>query len=110
MPMKVDDLNHEQLDYWVAKAKGLTVRPAEDGDGFVYNPSAMAKPVRWSPTRYWSQGGPIIEEAHIDLNWDWEDTAVWSASMAPDVNTQGETVLEAAMKAYVTAKFGDTLI
>lgn len=52
-------------------------------------------------------GRAIIEEARIDLNWDWEASSEWTASTEPDINVQGKSVLEAAMRTYVIAKFGE---
>lgn len=105
--MNVNQLSHEQLDYWVARARCIALTPAAEGAGYLYTPQPGLAPRRWAPSRYWSQGGPIIEAAHIDLNWDWESSRQWSASMDPDINTQGGTVLEAAMRAYVISQLGD---
>lgn len=105
--MKVNSLTQEQLDYWVAKASGIKLTPTPDGKGFLYQPHSSMPPRQWAPSRFWSQGGPIIEESRIDLNWDWEASSEWTASIEPDINAQGKTVLEAAMRAYVISKFGE---
>jgi len=107
--MNVSELTLEQLDYWVAKARKLQLIPAEGETGFNYIAHHSLPPRRWAPTKLWSQGGPIIEEAKIDLNCDWEKTGEWSASMEPDINAQGSTALEAAMRTYVTASFGENI-
>lgn len=98
-----------QLDYWVARAQNLSVTVAQGADGLLYTPHPSLAPRQWAPTRYWSQGGPIIEQAHIDLNWDWEHSREWTASLEPDINAQGKSVLEAAMRAYVIAKLGENI-
>ena len=105
--MKVNELRAEQLDYWVAKAKGLEVFYPEGSDAPHYLPNPQVGPRTRAPSRFWSQAGPIIEEEKIDLNWEWEGLTEWTASLAPDINAQGSTVLEAAMRAYVTAKLGE---
>ena len=105
--MKVIDLSLEQLDYWVAKAQHISLSPDPNGEGFLYRPHDALAPRHWAPTRYWSQGGPIIEHARIDLNWDWEQCGEWTASMEPDTNAQGATVLQAAMRAYAISVFGE---
>ncbi len=102
--MQVKQLKDDQLDYWVAKAAGIPTY-WQQGQVF-YTPGQNLPPRRWNPTRYWSQGGPIIEEQKIDLNWDTEGTLEWSASIDPDILAHGPTVLEAAMRAYVLAIFG----
>ena len=105
--MKVSALTLDQIDYWVAKAQSIELTAAPDGNGYLYIPHPTMAPRKWSPTRLWSQGGPLIEETKIDLNWDWEASSEWTASIEPDINTQGKTVLETAMKALITAKFGE---
>ena len=107
--MKINELALEQLDYWVAKALGISLMSNPDDKGFLYQPHRAVAPRRWAPTRYWSQGGPIIEEARIDLNWDWEQCGEWTASLEPDINAQGATILQAAMRAYVISVFGDDI-
>ncbi len=103
--MKALQLSGDTLDYWVAKARGIPVL-RRDGELF-YTPGHNLQPRKWNPTRYWSQGGPIIEEQKIDLNWDTEGTLEWSASIDPDILAHGGAVLEAAMRAYVASIFGD---
>jgi len=105
--MKVNQLSLEQLDYWVARAENIALSPEPGGNSYLYSPHPKMAARRWSPSRYWSQGGPIIEAAHIDLNWDWETDSEWSASIEPDINTQGKTALEAAMKAFVISQMGE---
>ena len=103
--MKALQLSGDNLDYWVAKARGI---PALRQDGELrYTPGHNLPPRKWNPTRYWSQGGPIIEEQKIDLNWDTEGTLEWSASIDPDILAHGANVLEAAMRAYVVSIFGN---
>ncbi len=104
--MQVSELTADQLDLWAARAKGLETFSGDDGHLY-YHPGHNLPPRRWNPTRYWSQGGPIIEQQNIDLNWDTEGTQEWSASVDPDVLALGKSVLEAAMRAFVMIKFGD---
>lgn len=105
--MKAAQLSAMQLDYWTAKAGGIPV--FQQGNDLLYHPGHNLPPRQWNPTRFWSQGGPIIEAQKIDLNWDTEGTLEWSASIEPDVLAHGQTVLEAAMRAYVIAIFGQDL-
>ena len=104
--MKVAELSEQQLDQWVARGRELALSTGEDGLWY-YSPGHNLPPRRWNPTRYWSQGGPLIEQYHIDLNWDTEGNQEWAASIDPDILAQGKTVLEAAMRAYVTLMFGE---
>jgi hypothetical protein len=104
--MKVSELTSDQIDYWVAKARQVNAWYPEGGNELFYVAAANVPPRKWKPTRYWSQGGPLIEEARIDLNWDVEGTGEWSASIDPDILARGATALEAAMRAYVQKAFG----
>ena len=104
--MKVRELESERLDFWVARARGLATFNGENGE-LLYHPGHSLPPRKWNPSRYWSQGGPLLEEQHIDLNWDTEGNGQWSASVDPDILVQGDTLLEAAMRAYVMLKFGE---
>ena len=81
--MQTDQLSGDQLDYWVARARGLELM--QQNGNWLYHPGHNLPPRQWQPTRYWSQGGPIIEELKIDLNWDTEGTQEWSASIEPDI-------------------------
>ncbi len=104
--MKVAELTLDQLDYWVARANGITVFEPAVGQGLHYQPNPQLGPRRWTPSRFWSQGGPILEEAHVDLNWNTEGTQEWSASLDPDILMHGASPLEAAMRAVVASRFG----
>ena len=104
--MLVNELTPDQLDQWVARAQSLETFNGDDGKLY-YHPGHNLPPRRWNPTRYWSQGGPIIEQGRIDINWDTEGTQEWSASIDPYVLCHGKEILEAAMRAFVTLKFGE---
>lgn len=106
--MKASELEGAQLDQWVAKARGVETFTGDDG-ALYYHPGHNLPPRKWNPSRYWSQGGPLLEEYRIDLNWDTEGTQEWSASCEPDILAHGKSVLEAALRAVVTAKFGEEL-
>lgn len=106
--MKVSELEGPALDEWVARARGVELHSGEDG-ALYYHPGHNLPPRKWNPCRYWSQGGPLIEEYRIDLNWDTEGTQEWSASCEPAILAHGKTVLEAAMRAVVMTRFGQEL-
>lgn len=77
---------------------------------------------RFSPSTNWADGGPIIEHGRIALRHrlnmqspgeDWEagigpDRFDWGDGHVPDAEftCTGPTPLIAAMRAYVTAKYG----
>lgn len=69
----------------------------------------------YSPSRDWSQGGPIIERERICLRALAKTGADWSAYVNRGVSTRaalgepsyGPSPLIAAMRCYVASKFGD---
>ncbi len=103
--MKTSELSGPLLDYWVARAKGIETFRSERGE-LCYVAAPGVPPRAWAPSRFWSQAGPIIEEAKVELNWEWEGNDEWTASVAPQTNCQGGSALEAAMRAFVESRLG----
>jgi len=115
--INVATLSEEMLDYWVAKADELI--PYREDDRAKYwlvdlpnKPATIIGPApkgipsesRYSPSTNWSQGGPIIEEESICPH---RTIVKWEASIDGVTLGEGETALIAAMRAYVTFKFGE---
>ncbi|MCP3849120.1 MAG: DUF2591 domain-containing protein [Gammaproteobacteria bacterium] len=103
----IKTLSSVKLDILVAEAIGLNVFFPENHDKLSYQPHQGIPPREWAPSRFWSQGGPLIEKYKIDLNWGWEEGNEWTASVEPDINAQGASVLEAAMRAIIYLKLPD---
>lgn len=62
----------------------------------------------WAPSRFWSQGGPLIERHNIWLGAPIMDRKRWDASVDISVDQEiGDTPLIAACRAIVAAKLGD---
>lgn len=107
MKIKTQDLIDKPLDWAVARALGYDEWDGECftryADGyygafFIYD---------FRPSTDWAQGGPIIEQEIIGLDYD--DAIGWEAR---DFDTQqviavGPTPLIAAMRCYVASKLGD---
>lgn len=58
-------------------------------------------PRQWSPSKFWSQGGPLIDKMKVDVIWEWDTKDQWTAMMEPNIKVNGETSLQAAMRAIV---------
>lgn len=105
--MKVAELEGTLLDLWVARFENVGVYA--DAHGYLWHGNST-----YRPSSDWSQGGPIIEHARIQIVPQQVNHLRWSAYIdegfqpgALPIEQYGETPLQAAMRAYVAAKFGD---
>jgi hypothetical protein len=106
MKIKTTDLTGRALAWAVGLATGMelslygvdpSIRAREPGLG-VYAP--------WDPSRYWNQGGPIIDREKIGLSYEGADE--WEAwDYDGNAPRTGPTPLIAAMRCYVASKMGD---
>ena len=96
--MKVSELEGAKLDYWVAKTEGKEPRIGANGECYTFDG-------KYSPSKDWSQGGPIIERERMSFGHmgDGKYEALIYASRV----CSGDTMLIAAMRCYVNYKFGD---
>jgi hypothetical protein len=107
--MKTSDLSGTALDYWVAQAAGIG---CEIRDGRVMIPEEYGQAWWWNPSSNWGQAGPLIERAWLSLTWTGSNHAGEGphCSMARGHSFQhGRTRLEAMMRAFVAAKFGESV-
>ena len=93
--MKTNDLSGAALDWAVAQCEGTL---HEDGSVSDY----------FQPSADWEQGGAIIEQEGISLDYDglgtWVATIITNGSVFEE---SGGTPLEAAMRCYVESELGD---
>ncbi|ARK81010.1 hypothetical protein BOC40_11805 [Burkholderia pseudomallei] len=118
--MKVGELSGALLDYWVCKGEGLNVIVAMRENCGDTEPSCLevndrgVRILRHMPSTTWAEGGPIIDRVPFGIfeRVDGE----WAAGIyRPQAGMRdlciayqtGETLLIAAMRAYVASKFGD---
>lgn len=114
--MKVSELSGAQLDYWVAKALGLKPIADDDPEYGVridpYVPEGMEMEGPWydrfAPSKFWQQGGPIIDRDDIQLGgYGTNRQAEIRDDSKPWVLQWGETTLIAAMRAKVAHVYGE---
>lgn len=136
MKVKVSELIGAALDWAVAKAEGVDV----EGRGILRTNTSTDGGNDWvpyAPSRVWSQGGPVIDNAKISLDtYCYDDVNCESVAMAGIGNeypheeerivsitkvwfhdahieyrhTQtGPTPLVAGMRCFVSSKFGDEI-
>lgn len=114
----VDELNEALLDAAVAMAAGMKV------DGLSGNQCIVgAAPNRYifSPSRKWDHGGPIIEREMISIACVGALGSRWYAEIDGSrretgleaghvsYHAEGDTALQAAMRAFVKSKLGNTV-
>ena len=102
MKIKTSELKDAALDWAVAKCEGDELAMAR-----IRYPEQMKHLNAVAPSKYWDQGGPIIEREGICLH-RYKDGSEWSATYsAQDPESFGPTPLIAAMRCYVASKLGD---
>lgn len=115
--MKVSELTGALLAYWVAKTEGKTPI-IRDGvcyvDWTTHRVWCQSDPgKRFMPHEDWAQGGPIIDRERIgvapgNLSWNWHALTRGNGPIiGPTSTVTGDTVLIAAMRAFVRSRFGD---
>lgn len=105
--MRVAELSGVQLDYWVARAEGLSARIEDWGIGPI---CATGGPLVFNPSEDWALGGPIIDKQLPELMPCWPAGGWYARSRhRPCDGDQyfGETALIAAMRAFVASKYGE---
>lgn len=119
--MKVADLDGQLLDYWVARAEGNLAHGSTSPENAVVEHYGYGGEVEfrsslsnWSPSTDWEDGGPVIDHTPFGI-FERVDGG-WAAGIyRPQAGMRdlciayqtGDTLLIAAMRAYVASKFGD---
>jgi hypothetical protein len=112
---RVSELEGAELDYAVAVAlgweswifsEGCTPHCAVHGKHWNHFPPLDDPYFEFSPSRTWSDGGPIIEMERIWLTILDVDCGQWFAQLGKEA-ANGRNPLIAAMRAFVASKFGD---
>lgn len=105
--MKVAELEGAVLDYWVGCAEGLKLlRIGQDGASYVTVSLDVEMRARYSPSTNWAQGGPLIERERISIKQD-AGGGCYAYFDHRNETAAGDTLLIAAMRAYVKSKFGE---
>lgn len=114
----VRDFSRDQINYWIAKVRGLPVEIIESGP-VLYEPGFGQRPVPAYCTD-WAHGGPIIDRRDIRVEpiaagslFDGETLEVdgWVGRCADHpIAAWGSSKLEAAMRAYLIAEVGQQIL
>ncbi len=110
MRKPVPQLTLDELDYAVARIERLFYMrdPAGqvfgiDPDGRITCTTSTQRFFIYTPTRDWRQAGPIIESRGISIQ---KIRNTWTADIGRETAAEGDTPLEAAMRALVVQAFG----
>lgn len=122
--MNTNELKGQDLDYWVARCEDIEhpvylremapgcclVKVTEDDET-----GTMSRWIAYQPSTDWLLAGPIIEKEMIDVAYG-NRQGIWEAMVRPvyEYGTymsceglgESESLIEAAMRAYVASKFG----
>lgn len=102
--IKVSEATDLVLDWMVAKAEGKSTSHALDRCR-IYGRLTLVGGVVYQPSTDWSRGGPIIEQEKIELRHDGRKS--WCAWIEKTGAVHGPAPLIAAMRCFVSSKFGD---
>jgi hypothetical protein len=108
--MKTSEPTGPALDWAVAKAEGRDVSLNDYGTFIPWTTKLepTVSGIRYRPSTYWSQGGPIIEREKIAIeftpNGNWRACIEWLDE--PSYEGFGPTPLIAAMRCFVASKLG----
>lgn len=116
MKIKTSELTGPALDWAVAKCVGLGKLHYTDVVGRISTLKTAVKVWsmelpgdghgdKFSPSTDWSQGGPIIEQERITVQFGPQWTAVHSKRLGRP--SYGPTPLVAAMRCFVASRLGD---
>lgn len=94
MKFKTSELTGAELNWAVAQCEGRTNE----------NWMLHSRTSSYSPSKYWTLGGPIIERENISTRQLGDDN--WRGSVN-GFEKDGPTQLIAAMRCYVASKLGD---
>ena len=107
---QVAELEGAELDAAVAKALGWVTYPddVKGRNNWYLGREYMACITDFQPSKYWSQGGPIIERERISIAQEYEGGWVAGLPMSSAAEFprgfKGSTALLAAMRALVAAR------
>jgi hypothetical protein len=101
MKMKTAELTGSALNWAVAKCEGIELEHSKIFGGI--GRLTLDRIHIYEPSINWSQGGPIIERAQMELYV--HATAGWTATIRSN-KERGFTPLSAAMRCYVANKLG----
>ena len=129
--VRTSDLIGVALDYAVAEAIGwiepvfgvgavryvpedkylMMCQPDPNEPDYTSEPHHFNHYKQWSPSRLWSQGGPLIESVQVEMARC--SLSEWRAMAAGSTNVSsvffGPTPLIAACRAIVASELGDTV-
>jgi hypothetical protein len=113
MKVRTSNLEGAALDWAVAQCKGISLLNHRDNKWeLCWVLLGDDSGDYYSPSTDWSQAGPIIEKAELELFRD-KESCVWISAIDSPENDktlfceEGATPLIAAMRCFVASQLGD---
>ena len=103
MRIKVSEATNPQLNWLVAKARGIKVKQGPNGILYTIDQHTLTV---YSPTTNWSQGGPLIDLWKVDVVHQGQHPEPWHAAVRCETGN-GPTPLIAVIRAHVTSDMGE---
>ena len=103
--MKISKLNGSALDWAVAKAWGVP----DDYINVKTGHPVLRDCMSWRPSTNWVQGGAIIEQEKIAIDYSDAGNDWCAAVYDADGCYSAKAPLVAAMRAFVASKFGNDI-
>jgi Protein of unknown function (DUF2591) len=107
MQKKVAELEGAELDYWVAKAECVSRVEISYGECLIYWPDDSPLKYPYHASSDWAIAGPIIEQEKMSSSYEKTCGKVQWKIVGDNGIGRGESLLIAAMRCYVTSKFGE---
>jgi hypothetical protein len=107
--MKTSELIGPDLDWAVAKAKGVRLSALQDHGHFEVHFADENGGEIYSPSTDWAQGGPIIEREKIATVYRAGEYWLSYTFDGAEFEGIGPTPLVAAMRCYVSSKLGNEI-
>ncbi|MDE3022346.1 MAG: DUF2591 family protein [Pseudomonadota bacterium] len=111
--MEVRQLCGAWLDGWVARTEDLEIAHLSEAGCYVHTPWRKShpdhyQPLRYQPSRNWSQGGPLLEMLmHMGMEIDMNPGEAGRVTcILGSLCISGENLLQAAMRCYVAVNLG----
>lgn len=103
--MRVNSLEGQLLDFWVAKSEGrILLDAAPDANCYDFSNGFDWHPAVYRPSSNWAQGGALVANEWYDIETVLLD---WFGADWPYLKTIADQPLKWFLRAFVASRFGN---